>query len=114
MFRILVSDGSGRGGPAGVRVASVPGWAVGLGAFGAALLGLTLFVIGAGLALVLAPVAIGAMLFARWRLRSIIRQAREHASQQATGPTMKPGVPPRAPDAGIIDGEYRVIEPGSR
>jgi len=105
MFRILVSDQS-----RGVRVATLPSWAVGLGAIGAALIGLTLFVIGAGLALVFAPLAIGVIAIARWRLRGMMRSLREQSAQAATAAPARP-VPS---DPSIIEGEYRVIEPGSR
>ena len=97
MFRASIVDRSG----GGVRVTTVPGWAVGLGAIGVAFLGLVVLVLGAGLALLLAPVAIGALLIARWRLRrmmaDIVGQSR----------------PPRQPDD-VIDVEYRVIDDAGR
>src|SRR5690349_21612798 len=86
MFRILLSDQT-----RGVRVAAAPGWAVGLGAIGAALLGLTLFVIGAGIALVLAPLAIGGIAIARWRLRSLLRSVREQSAHAAASASARRG-----------------------
>jgi hypothetical protein len=107
MIRAVISDRSG------TRVTTMPSWAVGLGAFGLAIMGVILFIIGAGLALVLAPVAIGAVLIARWRLKSMLRdlaaraemvQARQAASmnRRGAGPS----------DPSVIDGEFRVIDPG--
>jgi hypothetical protein len=104
MFRAVISDG------AGTRVTAVPTWAVGLGAFGAALIGLTLFVIGAGLALILAPLAIGAILVARWRLKAMLRNLQETMQAQS----VRAGVRPRPSDPSIIEGEYRVIDPDRR
>jgi len=104
MFRAVISDG------AGTRVTAVPTWAVGLGAFGAALIGLTLFVIGAGLALILAPLAIGAILVARWRLKTMLRNLQETMQAQS----VRAGVRPRPSDPSIIEGEYRVIDPDRR
>jgi hypothetical protein len=99
MIRAIISDRSG------VRTATVPTWAVGLGAFGFAALGLALFVIGAGLALILAPVAIGALLIARWRLRTMLRQLAEQAGMATVRRE-----PPSDPN--VIDGEFRVVDPG--
>jgi hypothetical protein len=104
MFRAVISDRTG------TRVTTVPTWAVGLGAFGAALIGLTLFVIGAGLALILAPLAIGAILVARWRLKAMLRNLQENMQTQS----VRAGVPPRPSDPSIIEGEYRVIDPDRR
>src|SRR6476469_9824158 len=104
MFRAVISDS------AGTRVTTVPTWAVGLGAFGAALIGLTLFVIGAGLALMLAPLAIGAILVARWRLKAMLRNLQDTMQAQS----VRAGVRPRPSDPSIIEGEYRVIDPDRR
>ena len=83
----------------GVGAATIPGWAVALGGVAAVSIGLVILVLGAGLALLLAPVAIGAAFLARWRLKKAFAEA---ASEMQRGPT-------RAPD-GVIDAEYRVID----
>ncbi len=107
MIRAVISDRSG------TRVTTVPSWAVGLGAFGLAVLGVILFIIGAGLALVLAPVAIGAVMIARWRLKAMLRDlaARAEMAQvrQAASMNRRPAGPT---DPSVIDGEFRVIDPG--
>jgi hypothetical protein len=96
MFRASIVDRSA----SGVRVTTVPGWAIGLGAVGAAFIGLVVLVLGAGLALLLAPVAIGALLIARWRLRRMMADIVAQSQQQRRQ---------AAPD-GVIDVEYRVID----
>jgi hypothetical protein len=96
MFRASIVDRSG----SGVRVTTVPGWAVGLGAIGVAFLGLVVLLLGAGLALLLAPVAIGALLIARWRLRRVMADIVSQSRQQS-----RPGQPDD-----VIDVEYRVID----
>ncbi len=93
MIRIVTSS-SGR-----VGTATIPGWAVALGGVAALALGLVILVLGAGLALLLAPVAIGAAFLARWRLKKAFAEA---AAQMQRGQD-------RAPD-GVIDAEYRVID----
>lgn len=103
MIRAFITDRSG------TRVSTVPGWAVGLGAFGAAALGLTVLVIGAGLALLLAPIAIGAVMLARWRLKSLLRGMAEQAElarAQAGSRAQRPA------DPSVIDVDYRVINDG--
>lgn len=116
MIRALISDRNG------VRVASVPSWAAGLGLFGVAALGFLAVVIGAGIALLLAPIAIGGVFYARWRLRSAMRAMAEQiqaaqeraaairAAQTQTGGA-KSGRAGPAP-ADVIDGEYRIIDNG--
>jgi hypothetical protein len=119
MFRAVITDGNG------VRVSTVPNWAAGLGLFGVAAIGLFTLVIGAGLALLLAPLAIAAVFYVRWRLRAVLRdmavrvqaaQAQAHAEASAFGPdAATPGPAPRRPasdEAAVIDGEYRVIDNG--
>jgi hypothetical protein len=106
MIRAVISDRSG------TRVTTVPSWAVGLGAFGLAMVGLVLFVIGAGLALILAPVAIGAVMIARWRLRAMLRDLAARAEMAQMGATAQRQARPSDPS--VIDGEFRVIDPGQR
>ena len=116
MIRAFITDRSG------TRVSTVPGWAVGLGAFGAALLGLTVLVIGAGLALLLAPLAIAAVMLARWRLKSLLRSmageaglaaARAQASQaHAAQAKTSRAQATRQADPSVIDADYRVINDG--
>ncbi len=96
MIRIVTSS-SGR-----IGTATIPGWAVALGGIAAVSLGLVILVLGAGLALLLAPVAIGAAFFARWRLRKAF--AEMNADLQRDG----------GPPAGVIDAEYRVVDDRTR
>jgi hypothetical protein len=93
MIRIVTSS-SGR-----VGAATIPGWAVALGGVAAVSIGLVILVLGAGLALLLAPVAIGAAFLARWRLKKAFAEA---AAEMQRGQA-------RTPD-GVIDAEYRVID----
>ena len=72
--------------------ANLPGWAVILVAIIAGGLGIGLFLLSAGILLILTPIAIGAVLYARWRFRRALRRATE------TG------------QAGSIEAEYRVID----
>ncbi|MFO1148457.1 MAG: hypothetical protein U1E62_08770 [Alsobacter sp.] len=107
MIRAVISDRSG------TRVTTVPTWAVGLGAFGLAVLGVILFIIGAGLALVLAPVAIGAVLVARWRLKSMLRDLAARAEMvQARQGSAGNGRAAGPSDPSVIEGDFRVIDPG--
>jgi hypothetical protein len=107
MIRAVISDRSG------TRVTTVPSWAVGLGAFGLAMVGLVLFVIGAGLALILAPVAIGAVMIARWRLRAILRDLAARAEMVQARAAASAGQRRASPsDPSVIEGEFRVIDPG--
>ncbi|MCP8937305.1 hypothetical protein NK718_02150 [Alsobacter sp. SYSU M60028] len=82
-----------------VRAARLPGWAVALGGAAALAVGLAVLVLGVGLLLVLAPIAIGGALIARWRLRKALREARTlYAERQARD--------------GVIEGDFRVIDDG--
>lgn len=92
MIRIVTSS-SGQ-----VGTATVPGWAVALGGVAAVALGLVVLIVGAGLALVLAPLAIGAAMFARWRFKKALREA---------GIDLRAG---SRPASDVIDGEYRVVD----
>ncbi len=69
--------------------ANIPGWAVILTAIIAGGLGIGLFLLSAGILLVLAPIAVAGVLYARWRIRRALR---------------------RAAEAGSIEAEYRVID----
>lgn len=116
MFRALISDRNG------VRVATVPTWAAGLGLFGVAALGFLAVVIGAGLALLLAPIAIAGAFYARWRLRSAmqamaaqVQAAQERAAEIRAAQRQAGGYGPASRPAGgpdVIDGEYRIIDNG--
>jgi len=95
MIRLMFPDGRG-----GMRAATVPTWAVWLGAAGALALGLLVFTIGLGLLLLLAPVALVGGLIARWRIKHAFRNA--EAMRQTRPPASGPG--------GVIEGDYRVID----
>jgi hypothetical protein len=75
------------------RVVTIPGWALGLGAVAAVLVGIMILTLAAGIALVAIPVALVAGGIAAWIGRG--KRVR-HARAQ------------RDPD--IIDAEFRVIE----
>ncbi len=98
MLRIVTSS-SGR-----IGTATLPGWAVALGAVAAGALGLVVLLLGAGLALLLAPVVVGAVLVARWRLKKALREAGVDLDRRTAGP---------GPD-GVIDADYRVIDEPTR
>jgi hypothetical protein len=116
MIRALLSDRNG------VRVATVPTWAAGLAFVGVAALGFLALVIGAGVALLLAPLAIGGIFYARWRLRSALRdmaaqvqaaQVRAAQVRAAQGGQGGPARDFRHPaDTDVIEGEYRIIDNG--
>ena len=86
---------------------TMPGWAMGLAGVAALGLGLVILTIGAGLALILAPVVAGAVYFARWRLKKALREA---GIDPATG-RVQPG---GAQGPGVIDAEYKVIDGDTR
>jgi hypothetical protein len=90
----------------GRRNATVlPGWAMGLMGIAAVGLGLVVLTIGAGLALLLAPVVVGGVMLARWRLRKAIREA---GIDPATGAFRDPAGP------AVIDADYRVVDGDQR
>ena len=95
MIRLMFPDGRG-----GMRAATVPAWAVWLGAAGALALGLLVFTIGLGLLLLLAPVAFVGGLIARWRIKHAFRDA--EAMRQARPPADRQG--------SVIEADYRVID----
>ena len=83
--------GGGTGRPL-ADLLGVPRWLVPVGAILAVAAGIALFLLSAGLILILAPIALGAGLYARWRIGRALRRAEEAAR------------------AGTIDAEYRIIE----
>lgn len=89
------------------RTAAMPRWAAWLAMAASLIVGVTLFLVAASLALILIPVALIVGAIATWRLRSRLKAA-GFGQGQPFG--RQPGG--RAADAGIIDAEYRVIEPG--
>jgi hypothetical protein len=86
---------------------TLPGWAMGLAGVAALGLGLVVLTIGAGLALIMAPIVVGGVFFARWRLKKALREA---------GIDLDAGrVPPAGPAGpGVIDAEYKVIDGDGR
>ena len=73
----------------------LPSWALVLiGIFGTAL-GFAIFILGAGLLLVLVPVCIIALAVLRWRLRSLQRKAYEEGRSEG---------PP------VIEGDFKVVK----
>lgn len=80
---------------ASATVRTLPSWALAvIGVLGTAI-GFAIFILGAGLLLVLVPVAIIAILILRWRLRSLARKAYEEGRNDG---------PP------VIDGEFKVVK----
>jgi hypothetical protein len=94
MIRLIFRDArsSGR--------APLPGWAALLGAAGAVALFALLVIFGLALALLLAPVAVGAFFYMRWRMKRLISDLAK--AQRSAGPA--PGT-----DRTIIDAEYTII-----
>ena len=86
MFKTYINQGTR------ITELGVPKWALILGGLLAGGIGILLFIVSAGLLLMLAPFAIAAVLYARWRIRRAIRKAAEQS------------------DITIIDAEYRVID----
>jgi hypothetical protein len=108
MIRIMhMSDGT-------VRTTKMPPWAAALGGIAAVAMGLVVLAVGVGIALVLAPIAIGGVLYARYRLKKIVREAQERfAAQQAARhdyERAQAGGFDDKPPAQVIDVEYRVID----
>lgn len=81
------------------RTTPLSGWAFGLWAFGFAALGVLVLLFGAALILLMAPVAIGAALFARWRLGRLLRDLARRSNLSANA----------TKDQRVIDAEYRVL-----
>jgi hypothetical protein len=88
-----------------VRVTTLPGWAVAICAVGFAVLGFLVLLLGAAFLLLLAPVAIGALLFARWRLRRFLRDVAQRSGDVAHSA----GDDPR-----VIDADYTVVREKER
>ena len=108
MIRIThVSNGS-------VRTSNLPPWAAALGGIAAVAMGLVVLALGVGIALLLAPIAIGGVLYARHRLKKFVREAQERfAAQQAAQADYEraqAGSFDDKPPAQVIDVEYRVID----
>jgi hypothetical protein len=86
--------------------AQAPRWALWLGLAMATAMGLVLVTVGIGLVLLIAPVAVAGIFYARWRLR---RMLRDLVARQGGDPFQ------RKPDAsGIIEADYVVVEEPSK
>lgn len=92
----------------GARMAGMPRWAAWLTMAGSLVVGLTLFLLAASLALILIPVVMIVGAIAAWRLRS-----RMKAAGFGQGSPFERG-PARQQRVEVIDVEYRVIEPGEK
>ena len=90
----------------GARMAGMPRWAAWLTMAGSLVVGLTLFLLAASLALILIPVVMIVGAVAAWRLRSKMKAA----GFGEGNPFERANVRPERID--VIDVEYRVIEPG--
>jgi hypothetical protein len=88
------------------RPAGLPRWASWLAMAGSLVVGVTLFLIAASLALILIPVVAIAGAIAIWRLKARLKAA----GFGQPGPFPRQGQ--QADRGEIIDAEYRVIEPG--
>jgi hypothetical protein len=71
---------------------NIPSWAVVVTAIIAGALGVGLFLLSASILLVLTPVVVAGVLYARWRIRRALRRSSEHEQ------------------ANSIAAEYRVID----
>jgi len=98
MIRTVFRDSNG------IRVTNMPGWAAGLVVAGALALAFVVLAASAFLLLLLAPLAIGGALYARWRIRRLMRDL-----------TGRHGDPRNAAarDPRVIDAEYVVIREGA-
>ena len=77
------------------RFTTMPNWVLALiGLLGTAM-GFAIFILGAGLLLVLVPLLMIGALVARWRIRQLMRKADEDS--RAEGPP-------------VIDGEFKVVD----
>ena len=77
------------------RFTTMPNWVLALiGLLGTAM-GFAIFILGAGLLLVLVPLLMIGALVARWRIRQLMRKAYEDS--RAEGPP-------------VIDGEFKVVD----
>jgi hypothetical protein len=90
----------------GGRTAGMPRWAAWLTMAASLVVGVTLFLLAASLALILIPVALVAGAIAMWRLKAKLKAAGfgdPGAFQQQNR---------AAERVDVIDAEYRIIEPG--
>ena len=77
------------------RFTTMPNWVLALiGLLGTAM-GFAIFILGAGLLLVLVPLLMIGALVSRWRIRQLMRKAYEDS--RAEGPP-------------VIDGEFKVVD----
>lgn len=102
MIRIITFQQRPNGGPSGM-----PRWASWLAMAGSLVVGVTLFLVAASLALILIPVALIGGAIALWRIKARLK---------AAGFGQPDAFARRQNDSGgeIIDAEYRVIEPGEK
>lgn len=90
----------------GGRTAAMPRWASWLAMAASLVVGVTLFLLAASLALILIPVVMIGGALAAWRLRSKLKAA----GFGQPGPFPQQGR--QAERVEVIDAEYRIIEPG--
>ena len=86
--------------------AGMPRWAAWLAMAASLVVGVTLFLVAASLALILIPIALIVGAVAVWRLKSRLKAA----GFGTAGPFERQQRPAERVD--VIDAEYRVIEPG--
>lgn len=101
MIRINLSDQLNR------RSAAMPRWATWLVMAASFVVGVTLFLVAASLALILIPVVAVAGAIAVWRLKAKLKAAGFNRAADPFAGQRRP-----ADRIEIIDAEYRIIEPG--
>lgn len=89
----------------GSRTAGMPRWAAWLTMAASFVVGVTLFLLAASLALILIPVVLIAGAIAMWRLKAKLKAA---GFPDAAAPFQQAGRP--AGHVDVIDAEYRIIE----
>ncbi|MGF7052504.1 hypothetical protein GGC47_001669 [Bosea sp. OAE752] len=89
------------------RGASMPRWATWLVMAASFVVGITLFLVAASLALILIPIVAVAGAIAVWRLKAKLKAAGFDRAADPFGGQARP-----AERIEIIDAEYRIIEPG--
>lgn len=92
----------------GGRTSAMPRWAAWLTMAASLIVGVTLFLLAASLALILIPVVLVAGAIAMWRLKARMKAAgfgQPRPFQQQTD---------QAERLDVIDAEYRIIEPGEQ
>ncbi|AMJ60443.1 hypothetical protein [Bosea sp. PAMC 26642] len=92
----------------GARIAGMPRWAAWLSMAASLVVGVTLFLLAASLALILIPVVMVVGAIAMWRLKSRLKAAGFGQPHPFSRPQSQPG------RVDVIDVEYRVIEPGEK